>query len=128
MLLENTQVSPIWEPLPTTESLFCQLLQSFQKAIIARERKKKKKEKKNYHLSYQYHNFREENKGHKKVYSFLSQLILECYAMSSAMQKLKTYAHFIQKYKIYVKSKKTKIIQIKLIKYWKYFHRMDIYT
>lgn len=77
VILENTQVSSIWELLPTTESVFCQLLQSFQKAIIARERKKKKKgkkkkEKKNYHLSYQYQNFREENKGHKKVYSFLS--------------------------------------------------------
>lgn len=36
---------PICESLPTTESVLCQLLQSFQKAIIARERKKKKKEK-----------------------------------------------------------------------------------
>ena len=46
VILENTQVSSIWELLPTTESVFCQLLQSFQKAIIARERKKKKKGKK----------------------------------------------------------------------------------
>lgn len=58
-------------------------------------KRKKEKEKKNYQLSYQYQNFREENKGHKKVYSFLSQLILECYAMS-AVQKFKTYADFIQ--------------------------------
>ena len=131
VILENTQVSPICEPLPTAESALRQLLQSFQKAVIARERKKKKKgEKKKRkiitsHISTKILG-RKTNKGHKKVYYFLSQLILECYAMSSAMQKFKTYAHFIQKYKTDVKSK-TKIIQIKLIKYWKYFHRMDIY-
>lgn len=95
--LEKTQVSSICKPLRAAHQCFVSCSRAFRKYSQTREKKKKRKK-----LPSQYSNwdFSGENscRETEKLIIFWPQLILECYAMSSAMQKFKPTFQMPQQY------------------------------